>query len=87
VNAHGGVDMNSGKVAISGRALTQRIDRALSKTGKRLIKTRTDKDKSQYGDYYVVDTEMNCVVSCQINLEGLGRETGALKAYECLEGE
>jgi hypothetical protein len=68
---------------ISERALFARINRALSKDGTRLRKTRPGSRESlNLGQYFAVETHYNIVANRFVHLEELGRELGVLKASE-----
>jgi len=69
-------------VPISRRALKQRLDRLLQAEGKELKKARGAPAIDALGRYYVVGN--NSVLSHHVDLETLGRETGALADYERL---
>src|SRR5262249_50034345 len=77
------------KLPVTMRALTQRINRKLSERRQRLYKARgarqgIAKGWTQTGDYYVVDTRGNVLVSGHVNPEELGRELGVLKPWEAV---
>ena len=69
-------------VPVTRRALTTRIARALAAEGKELRKTRGAPAIDAFGRYYVVGN--NSVLGHHVDLETLGRETGALAGYEYL---
>jgi hypothetical protein len=69
-------------VPVSARALTQRLGRLLARDGKELKKTRGASAIDALGSYYLL--RGNSVFSDHIDLEALGRETGALADYERL---
>ena len=74
------------KLAISERALYQRINRRLSQAGERLCTARGESAKQELGDYYVVETgqRTTCagVAHAYVDLETLGRELGAIRPWE-----
>jgi hypothetical protein len=72
------------KVPVTGKALLQRINRVLAKDNKKMCKSRSYGEKSNLGDWHVIDTYINGVIDHHCTLAGIGEETGALKAYECL---
>jgi hypothetical protein len=75
------------KVQVTTRALVQRIDRLLAKDGQMLKKTRKkSRWFSETGEYFIINFKQNAIVAKDIKLEKLGRELGALKDYEKLEG-
>ena len=55
-------------------ALESRLRRALAREGRRLVKPRSERDRQQVGDLYVVDTMHNCVVASHCTVEGLAAE-------------
>jgi hypothetical protein len=66
--------------SVSGRALVLRIKRKLAKEPRaRLVKGRT-------GGGWLIINDRDLLVDRFIDLERLGRETGALREYERLEG-
>jgi hypothetical protein len=69
-------------VPVTRRALTTRIARALAAEGKELRKTRGAPAIDALGRYYVIGG--NSVLGHHVDLETLGRETGALADYEYL---
>ena len=82
-----GCDMENKKVPVSERAFTQRINRVLAKEGKKLFKSRSWGEKSNLGEWHVVDTYTNTVFDSHLKLEEYGRGCGAMKPYECLSEE
>jgi len=79
--------MDTSKIPVTERALTQRINRVLAKEGQQLTKNRSERWKSDLGDWYVIDTNANVVTRQHCNVEELGKETGALKPHEYLCAE
>jgi hypothetical protein len=69
-------------VPVTVRALTQRLNRLLAHDGKELKKTRGAHAVDALGAYYIVSN--NSVLSDHVDLQALGRETGALADYERL---
>jgi hypothetical protein len=69
-------------VPVTVRALTQRLGRLLARSGKELRKTRGAPAIDALGSYYLL--RGNSVFADHIDLEALGRETGALAVYERL---
>ncbi|HEV2085845.1 MAG TPA: hypothetical protein VGR09_12255 [Gemmatimonadales bacterium] len=67
-------------IAVTTRALAQRVNRALRKEGK-LLKGRRGRGAPK-GRYYIVSIGRNVVVSPSVELEALGRKLGVLAAYE-----
>lgn len=76
------------KVKVSERALVARIRRKLEKDGRVLKAGRRDSRwYAELGGWYIVDTAKNAVTSKHCDLEKLGRELGALKDFEEIEGQ
>lgn len=70
---------------ISKNALIKRINRKLSREDEQLRTLRGERDWSNLGNYYITNGRNN-VMAAHVNLERLGRELGALKAHETVEG-
>jgi hypothetical protein len=75
------------KAKVSRRALIQRINRALRHESLMLRVTRGQMARLELGDYYTVNFLFNSINGSHHDLEELGREVGALRKYEMLEGE
>ncbi len=75
------------KRPITARALQQRVNRRLLTGGEKLVKARSQREASELGEYYTIDTAHNVIGRKNIDLEGLGRELGALAEYEALGKE
>ena len=73
------------KVAISERALVQRINRKLKPENEQLRASRTPRMESSVGRYYVLDLRRNFISSQHVDPEALGRELGVLQPWEELE--
>ena len=71
-------------VAVTGRALIQRINRALVEEGRMLRKTRGSRALQDLGEYYVLNVDRNWVIETDVDLEAFGRKLGCLEAYERL---
>lgn len=69
-------------VAVSRRALVQRIKRRLAKEGEVLLASRSERSRQDVGDFYVVDASLNTVIERGVDLAALGRELGVLAGYE-----
>jgi hypothetical protein len=69
-------------VPVTVRALSQRINRLLTAKGQELKKTRGQPAVAALGSFYIL--RGNSVFSDHVDLEALGRETGALADYERL---
>lgn len=75
------------KVAVSRRALIQRINRVLAKNDEAL-KARRGGRRQIDGDYFIVNVARNWMVQEHVwerDLEALGREMEVLAGYEELE--
>lgn len=68
------------KVAVSERALIQRINRKLAPDLEQLKKNRSP--GNELGDYYVLDLNRNFVTAQNVDPEALGRELGVLAEWE-----
>jgi hypothetical protein len=81
------------KVAVSGRALFQRINRKLKGENRQIRTARGFFDGSYWhedtnlGRYYVLDLKRNFVVVTRVDLEDFGRKLGVLAEGEELKGE
>jgi hypothetical protein len=69
-------------VPVTVRALSQRINRLLAAKGQELKKTRGASAIDALGCYYLLRGDS--VFADHVDLEALGRETGALADYERL---
>jgi hypothetical protein len=72
------------KVAVSMRALIQRINRKLYADDEALKTARSEGMRQQLGDYYIVDWRINGVMHHDVDPVVLARELGVLKPYERL---
>jgi hypothetical protein len=77
--------MTKSKVQVSGRALLQRINRALAKDDQIVKKTRPSKYFNELGDFYRLDTQVNGIIEKDVDLEALGRKLSVLADWEVLE--
>lgn len=66
---------------ITEKALSSRINRRLRHDERMLKKSRGERDRSELGDYYVVDMQMN-LIDKHVDLCALGRELGVLREHE-----
>jgi len=64
---------------LSLRAVTQRIRRVLAKDSEKLLVSRSNMERSNFGNYYVVD-DRNNVIACHCEIEDLAKELGVLTA-------
>jgi hypothetical protein len=79
------------KVAVSPRALLQRINRALAgdeemvrKSRPRIIEGQTYYDHN-VGEYYRIDFNRNFLVEPHVDLESLGKKLGVMHEWEALK--
>jgi hypothetical protein len=70
-------------IGVTERALLQRIRRKLVHKGESLIVSRSENERANVGDYYIVN-DRNVVAAAHCDLEKLGRDTGALRPWETL---
>jgi hypothetical protein len=70
------------KVPVTRQALIMRINRKLKKDNRNLKKNRNPERDSALGDYFIVDVFGRGAAECNVDVEKVGREIGALKAYE-----
>jgi hypothetical protein len=75
------------QVAVSRRALIQRINRKLRDSDRMLKATRGERARVDVGDYYVIDVRVNGIVEKDVDLEETARDLGVLTAYERLVEE
>lgn len=74
------------KATISRRALLARINRKLATEQKQMKQARQGTRLHQdVGDFYIVDLNRNTIDSMHCDLEGWGKELGAMAPYESLE--
>lgn len=74
------------KAPVSERALLARINRKLAKDGEKLLRCKqSSRAYAELGDYYIVDTGANVILSKNCDLECIGRESGVLAAWEKVE--
>jgi len=72
------------QVAVTMRALVQRINRQLAKDEEVLKGTRGARARQDLGDFYRLDWNHNRVLETDVDPEGLGRKLGVLRPYERL---
>ena len=71
-------------IPVSEHVVTKRINNALKKEGKRLVKSRSDGEILNMGDWYVIETCRNQVVDFYCRIEEIARDRGVLQPYECI---
>ena len=72
---------------ISERSLIRRINRKLADDEQVLRMARGERAKRHVGEFYVVDTRRNLIVSKHINLVMFARQMDALKPWERIHGQ
>ena len=72
------------KVAVTERALVQRINRKLAKD-QEVVKKARGAATRDLGDYYRLDAFRNAVMESNVDLEALGRKLGVLRVFEALK--
>ena len=70
------------RVAVGGRALLARINRKLAPEDKAVRTSRSDRMRSDVGEYYLLLTRMNAIGGHDIDIEDFGRKLGVLKPWE-----
>lgn len=69
---------------ITENALVARINRNLSHKNERLRTARGNREESDLGRHYIVDTDRNTITAQHINVESIARELGVLRAGESI---
>ena len=72
------------KVAISERALLQRVNRKLRGSGEQIRTARSPRVELDLGRYFVVNVRGSFLANHHIDLEALARDLEALKPWEAL---
>ena len=67
---------------ISERSLIRRVNRKLADDNQVLRMARGERAKRHVGEFYIVDTRRNFIVSKYINLLMFAREMGVLRPWE-----
>jgi hypothetical protein len=70
------------KVPVTLRALVQRINRKLAKDGEALRATRGGRDRSELGNWYIVDLDGTFIATKDVDPEKLGRRLSVLRDNE-----
>jgi hypothetical protein len=84
---------NATKVAVSARALLQRINRKLAKEDEMIRKSRPGRRDGQLiynnntGEYYRIDIRGNFFIEGDVDLSELGLKLGVLRKWEALAEE
>lgn len=66
--------------------MIQRINRALRKDNEVLKSPRGGRARFSLGQFFILDVRRNAVVREDVDIDALGRQLGALKPFEHLEG-
>jgi len=74
--------MDQKKVPVSHRAVLARVNRILAKEGKTFRVSRSQGERSNLGEAYILDTSKNEVVDSRVSLRELADKLGAIKAFE-----
>lgn len=74
-------------LSITKRAVIQRINRKLSRDGQQLRASRSERGRTDAGDYYIVDLNRKAILATHCDLEKLGRKLEVVAAWERLEEE
>ncbi len=80
------------KATLTRRALLLRVNRKLQEEGAQVRKTRPrGSGPATYdpnlGEFFRIDLKTETIAATHIDLEGLGRKLGVLRAWEKLESE
>jgi hypothetical protein len=75
------------QVPVSLRALVQRINRKLAHDGEVLKKLRGERYRAEFGTYYIVNLDRNCLETTDVDPVALGQELGVLAAWETVREE
>ena len=75
------------KVAVSMRAVIQRLNRKLHADDEMVRASRGARALQELGEFYVVDTRINGVRCSNVDPEDMARELGVLKAWEAVTPE
>ena len=74
--------MENARVQIDTAELVKRINKKLAKDKHRLLKSRSPSEKSNLGDWYIINTTTKSVAACYSDIKELASETGALMPHE-----
>lgn len=67
---------------VSERAIVQRINRALTKRGQKLIKSKGAHQLATLGEWHIADERQGGIVSTNVSLADLARQEGLLQPWE-----
>ncbi|GAM09854.1 hypothetical protein OR1_02136 [Geobacter sp. OR-1] len=74
--------MDDFKMAVDTKELVQRINRVLAKGRRRLVMSRSESEKSNLGDWYIISTSTKAVTDWYSDIGVLARETNVLMPHE-----
>jgi hypothetical protein len=77
--------MSKTQIPVALRALLARINRKLAHEGEKMRATRSERARSEMGDYYIVDLNRNVLLAQHVDPEQLAREIGALSVGEYVD--
>lgn len=72
------------KISVSESALIRRMNRKLIGEDQVLRKSRSSRSLHETGEFFIINTMHGGMDESHVDIEALGREIGALKAYEKL---
>lgn len=70
------------RLAVSERALIQRINRKLKEDGQQVRTTRSERMERQVGRHFIVDLTQNLITQQNVDIEALGRKLKVLQDWE-----
>lgn len=73
------------RVQVSERALIQRINRRLKRSGEQLRAARSEAAERDLGRHFVVDVNRNAITIQNVDLEKFGRKLGVLQPWEVMQ--
>lgn len=79
--------MKKGKVAVTKKALIQRINRVLRKEDEAVRKSRGWRDIQNFGEYYILETSRNLVLHKDVDIEDLSRTLEVIRSHEQMEDD
>ncbi len=69
---------------VSERAIVQRINRALTKRGQKLIKSKGAHQLATLGEWHIADEGQGGIVAANVSLADLARQEGVLQSWEAI---
>lgn len=69
---------------VSERAIVQRINRALTKRGQKLIKSKGAHQLATLGEWHIADEGQGGIVAAHVSLADLARQEGVLQSWEAI---